>query len=78
MAITYQISVRFRTEGECRYREERATIPRIPEWSRYCEGGRTFCKYYDNRPVELPHKKSGFYSICITKPIMWNIERLTE
>lgn len=60
MAITYQISVRFRTEGECRYRKEQATIPRIPEWSRYCEGGRTFCKYYDNKPAELPHKKRWF------------------
>lgn len=60
MTWTYRIEVRFRTEGECIYRKKEADIPRIPGWSVYFEGGRTFTKSKDNSPVQLPCKKRTF------------------
>lgn len=55
--VTYEIKVTFRTEGECIYRKEEAEIPRIPDWSRYTEGGRVYGEDYIRVPAELPHKK---------------------
>ena len=58
--IYYKIDVRFRTEGECIYRKEEADIPRIPDWSVYIEGGRTYTKSKSNSPAQLPCKKRTF------------------
>lgn len=60
MTWSYKIEVRFRTEGECVYRKKEADIPRIPDWSIYFEGGRTFTKSKGKRPAQLPCKKRTF------------------
>lgn len=60
MTWYYRIEVRFRTEGECIYRKKEADIPRIPDWSIYVEGGRTYKKGKSNSPAQLPCKKRTF------------------
>lgn len=60
MTWSYKIEVRFRTEGECIYRKKEAEIPRIPDWSIYSEGGRTFTKSKGKSPAQLPCKKRTF------------------
>ena len=57
--ISYRILVRVIPEGECRYRKSESQIPRLPEWSQYTEGGRTFTKAFSGK-VELPHVKRWF------------------
>ena len=57
--ISYRIQVRVIPEGECRYRKSEAQIPRLPEWSQYTEGGRTFTKAFSGK-VELQHIKRWF------------------
>lgn len=60
MTWQYKIEVRFRTEGECVYRKEESEIPRIPDWSIYSEGGRTYTKSFHKTPTPLPCKKRLF------------------
>lgn len=57
--IQYRIQVRVIPEGECRYRKSESQIPRLPEWSQYTEGGRTFTKAFSGK-VELPYIKRWF------------------
>ena len=58
--IQYRIQVRVIPEGECRYRKSESQIPRLPEWSEYTEGGRTYTKSYVKTPAQLPYKKRIF------------------
>lgn len=60
MAITYWIMVRLQTEGLCIHRKEKSEIPRIPDWSMYCEKGHGDERWYVNKPVEIPHEKRWF------------------
>lgn len=55
--IHYRIEVRFRTDGECRYRREEAEIPKIPDWYEYCEGGRVYHEWYMKGQAKPPYKK---------------------
>lgn len=60
MSVYYHIDVIICAEGECVYRKKDAVIPRIPNWSSYNEGGRTFEKWFDNHPAKLPYKRRLF------------------